>query len=45
MPTFELDTSDYYKEKTHIYDIKRTGEKDIFAVATFKGLFILKIDS
>ena len=44
-PTFELKTRDEFKEKTHVYDFQRTGEKEIFAVATYKGLFILKIDS
>jgi hypothetical protein len=44
-PTFVLDTIEEFKEKTHVYDFKRTSEKDIFAVGTYKGLFILKIDS
>ncbi len=43
-PTFVLKTHEAFKEKTHVYDFQRTGEKDIFAVATAKGLFILKID-
>ena len=43
--TFVLTTHEKFKEKTHIYDIKRTGEKSVFALATYKGLFILKIDS
>jgi hypothetical protein len=45
VPTFALDTIDEFKARTHILDIKRTGEKDIFAVGTSKGLFILRIDS
>jgi hypothetical protein len=45
VPTFVLNTIEEFIEKTHVYDIKRTGEKDIFAVGTNKGLFILKIDS
>jgi len=28
----------------HIYDIKRTRENDIYAVGTYKGLFIIRID-
>ena len=44
-PTFVLTTNQKFKDKTHIYDIKRTGEKDVFALGTYKGLFILKIDS
>ena len=44
-PTFVLKTHDEFKEKTHVYDFQRTGEKNIFAVATYKGLFMLRIDS
>ena len=45
-PTFVLDMhDDNFKKKTSVYDFKRTGEKDIFAVATNKGLFILHINS
>ena len=40
-----LNTHEKFKDNTHIYDFKRTGEKDIFAVGTYKGLFILSIDS
>lgn len=43
-PTFVLKTHEEFKEKTHVYDFQRTGEKNIFAVATYKGLFIVKID-
>jgi len=42
-PTFVLRTHDDFVEKTHVFDFKRTGEKDIFAVATYKGLFMLMI--
>jgi hypothetical protein len=41
---FRLDTHKDYDEKTHIYSVQRTGQKDIYAVGTYKGLFILKID-
>jgi hypothetical protein len=44
-PTFVLTTHEEFKARTHINDIKRTGEKDVFALGTSKGLFILKIDS
>ena len=43
-PTFILKTHKDFEEKTHVYDFQRTGEKNIFAVATYKGLFIVKID-
>jgi hypothetical protein len=43
-PTFVLKTHKDFEEKTHVYDFQRTGEKNIFAVATYKGLFIVKID-
>lgn len=43
-PTFVLKTHDDFKEKTNVFDFQRTGQKGIFAVATYKGLFILKID-
>jgi hypothetical protein len=43
-PTFILKTHDAFKDKTHVFDLKRTGEKNIFAVATYKGLFIIKVD-
>ncbi len=44
-PTFVLETHESFKTKTHIYDIKKTGQKGIFAVGTYKGLYILNIDS
>jgi hypothetical protein len=44
-PTFVLTTHEEFKARTHINDIKRTGEKDVYALGTSKGLFILKIDS
>jgi hypothetical protein len=44
-PTFVLETHELFKTKTDIFDIKRTGQKDIFAVGTYKGLYILKIDT
>jgi len=44
-PTFVLTTHEEFKGRTHINDIKRTGEKDVFALGSSKGLFILKIDS
>lgn len=43
-PTFVLKTHADFVEKTHVFDFKRTGEKDIFAVATYKGLFMVMIN-
>ena len=44
-PTFILETHHEFKEKTHVHSFKRTGDRDIFAVATYKGLFVLRINS
>ena len=43
-PTFVLKTHVDFVEKTNVIDFKRTGEKDIFAVATYKGLFMVMIN-
>jgi hypothetical protein len=43
-PTFVLITHAEFVNKTHVYTIQKTGEPNVFAVGTYKGLFILRID-